>query len=190
MDTDYCPQCGEETLREMHGEFRFEPPANIPGGTIVIPNARWLHCPSCGESIIPGELSKALDRERYRRLGLLAPEEIRRIREKTGLSAVDMSHLLGVGEKSYTRWENGRSIQTKASDTLIRLIDKNVEMFALLDAEREPGRDALVGSYFADLEQLKGNNRMAMAAHGVDMSAEAWEAIRKCLIAVRRGKVA
>ena len=189
MAAKNCPLCGEATLQDMHGEFRFEPPPNIPGGTIVIPNASWRHCTACGENIIPNELDKAIDRERYRRLGLLPSEEIRRVREKTGLSAVDMSHLLGVGEKTYTRWENGRSLQTKASDTLIRLIDKNPEVFAVLDAEREPGRDEFVGRYFDELGKLKGVNRLAMAAHGGDMSTEAWEAVRKCLSALRHDKV-
>lgn len=190
MAAKKCPVCGEATLQNVRGEFRFEPPANVPGGTIVIPNANWRHCSACGEDIIPHELDQAIDQERYRRLGLLAPVEIRRVRQKTGLSAVDMSHLLGVGEKTYTRWENGRSLQTKASDTLIRLIDKNPEMFALLDAEREPRRAGFIAGYFSELEHLKGANHLAMAAHGGDMSTEAWEAIRKCLGALRRDRVA
>jgi len=157
---------------------------------MVIRDVSWLHCESCKEDILSSELELSINRERYQRLGLLPPKEIRRVREKTGLSAVDMGHLLGVGEKTYTRWENGRSLQTKASDTLIRLIDKNAEMFALLDAERESSRDALVSRYFDDLEHLKGSNQLAMAGHGADMSTEAWEAIRKCLSALRRDKVA
>jgi hypothetical protein len=64
--------------------------------------------------------------------------------------------LLGVGDKTYTRWETGRSVQNKANDTLIRLIDMNAEPFSLLEAERDPKRDALVGRYFDDLTQLKG----------------------------------
>jgi putative zinc finger/helix-turn-helix YgiT family protein len=190
MAAKNCPLCGEATMQNVPGEFRFEPPPNIPGGTIVIPNASWRHCSACGENIIPHELDQAIDRERYRRLGLLAPKEIRRVREKTGLSAVDMSHLLSVGEKTYTRWENGRSLQTKASDTLIRLIDKNPEMFAHLAAEREPGREAFISSYFGELEHLKGDSHLAMAAHGGDLSTETWEAVRKCLSALRRGKEA
>lgn len=183
-----CPLCGEAKMRTMHGEFRFDPPPNIPGGTMIITNATWQSCAACGESIIPHDLDQAIDRERYRRLGLLLPEEIRHVREKTGLSAVNMSHLLSVGEKTYTRWENGRSLQTKASDTLIRLIDKNPEEFASLAAEREPDREAFVAKYFTDLERLKGNNHFAMAAHGGDMSTEAWKAVRKCLTALRQSK--
>lgn len=190
MATNDCPLCGESTLVEKQGEFRFEPPASIPGGAIVIADTRWRHCESCGEDIIPHELDKALDRQRYQRLGLLPPEDIRRVREKTGLSAVNMSHLLGVGEKTYTRWENGHSLQTRASDTLIRLIDNNAEMFALVDAERSPDRDELIGRYFADLQQLKGDNRLAMAAHGAEMSTETWEAVRSALEALRKNEVA
>lgn len=185
-----CPLCGRRAIVEMQGEFRMDPPPNIPGGMIVVRDASWQHCESCGEDILPHELDAAIDRERYRRLGLLTPEDIRRVREKTGLSAVDMSHFLGVGEKTFTRWENGYSLQTKASDTLIRLIDRNAEMFALVDAERQPGRDALISRYFAELEQVKGSNRLAVAAHGADMSTEAWEAVRQRLCALRNQKVA
>jgi putative zinc finger/helix-turn-helix YgiT family protein len=180
-----CPLCGKAAVQEVHGEFHFTPPPEIPGGPMIIANATWQHCNACGEDIIPRELDNALDRERYRRLGLLLPKEIRYVREKTGLSAVNMSHLLGVGEKTYTRWENGRSLQTKASDTLIRLIDKNPEEFATLAAEREPDREAFVKDYFRDLERLKGHNQLAMAAHGAEMSTEAWNAVRKCLTAIR-----
>ncbi|MBN1588019.1 MAG: type II toxin-antitoxin system MqsA family antitoxin [Pirellulales bacterium] len=189
MATKHCPLCGENTLVDMQGEFRMDPPPNIPGGVIIIPDASWLHCRSCGEDILSHELDTVIGQERYRRLGLLAPEDIRGVREKTGLSAVDMSHLLGVGEKTYTRWENGRSLQTKASDTLIRLIDRNAEMFAIVDAEREPGRDALIGRYFTELEELKGSNRLAMAAHGADMSTEGLEAVRKSLGVLRKDRV-
>ena len=37
MPTTKCPLCGNDTLEEKHGEYRFAPPPNIPGGTIVIP---------------------------------------------------------------------------------------------------------------------------------------------------------
>src|SRR5438132_1276802 len=93
-----CPLCGQTTLIEKNAEYRLEPPPNIPGGTIVIRDATWLHCDACGEDILSHELEAAINHERYRRLGLLTPEEIRHVRVKTGLSAVDMSHLICVGE--------------------------------------------------------------------------------------------
>ena len=77
-----CPICGAVALSEFQGEFRFEPPDNIPGGVMVVPNASWQECQSCGERILPHELDRALDDESRRRqgLGLLTPREIREIR--------------------------------------------------------------------------------------------------------------
>jgi len=181
MPTTKCPMCGDNTLEEKYGEYRFDPPPNVPGGTIVIPNATWLACSHCGEEILSHDLDKAIDLEATRRQGLLVPEEIRQVRQRTGLSAVEMAQLLGVGEKTYTRWENGRSIQNKSNDTLIRLLDKNAESFALVEAERDPHRAMLVAQYFCDLRDLKGSNQFAMAAHGGDLGMVATETVRSRL---------
>jgi len=86
MAAKKCPICGETALEKVQGDFRFKPPPNVPGGTIVIPKATWRRCSACGESIIPHKLDQALDRERARRLRSPAPERILRVRARTGLS--------------------------------------------------------------------------------------------------------
>ena len=62
-----CPLCGSQTLERKQGEYRFEPPANVPGGTMVVPEATWDACTSCGEEILPDELTRALEAEHDRR---------------------------------------------------------------------------------------------------------------------------
>ncbi len=181
MTTTPCPLCGSQTLEQKHGEYRFKPPQNIPGGTMIIAHATWDACTSCGEEILPDELTKAIEAEQYRRLRLLPPSEIRQVRQKTGLSAVDMANLLGVGEKSYTRWENGRSIQNKSNDTLIRLLDKNADAFVIVDAERKPDRDQLLSQYVSGLGTHKGQRQYAMAAHGGDLGVANTESLRRRL---------
>jgi putative zinc finger/helix-turn-helix YgiT family protein len=181
MATRNCPICGNKTLEEKQGEYRFEPPPNIPGGEIRVPNAAWSACSACGEEILPHALTKAIEAQRYKRLGLLTPDELRGVREKTGLSAVDISRLLGVGEKTYTRWENGRSLQNKANDTLVRLLDRNAAAFASLDAERDPERQRLVSQYIDDLRNLKGRCPYAMAAHGGDLGVVDTQRLRRQL---------
>ncbi len=84
MSAKQCPMCGEGRLERVQGEFRFEPPPNIPGGSIIILSASWLRCTACHEIVIPHALDQAIDAERNRRMGLLAPSEIRRVREKAG----------------------------------------------------------------------------------------------------------
>ncbi len=177
-----CPLCGNETLEERTGVFEMAVPDNIPGGVIQIPNAQWQGCSTCNEEIIPDELSQAIQQERLKRLGLLSPDEIKQIRAKTGLSAVEMAQILGAGDKSYTRWENGKSIQNKSTDTLLRVVDQHPEMFAGIDAQRSLERKPLLQSYFASLETLKGANQTALAAHGDSMSMIDREAIRERLL--------
>lgn len=97
MPTTNCPMCGDNTLEEKHGEYRFTPPPNVSGGTIVIADATWQACRHCGEEILSYALNKAIDLEATKRQGLLVPEEIRQVRQRTGLTALDMAYLLGVG---------------------------------------------------------------------------------------------
>lgn len=43
-DVNQCPLCGNRPLEHKHGEYRFEPPQNIPGGTMIIADATWDAC--------------------------------------------------------------------------------------------------------------------------------------------------
>jgi putative zinc finger/helix-turn-helix YgiT family protein len=176
--------CGSETLEERHGEYRLDPPPEISGGVIVIRDAQWLSCGNCGEDILPHELTEAIEAQRYKRLELLTPEEVRQVRQRTGLSAVEMGHMLGVGEKTYTRWETGRSVQNKANDLLIRLLDANAETLAMVQAARQPNREATISQYIQELKHIKGNNALAMASHGGDLGEAVTEALRKRLQAL------
>ncbi len=132
MTVQKCPLCGQAALAEHKGTYRLEPPPNIPGGTIVIHDTSWLHCASCQEDILPVELEAAMNRQRYQRLGLLLPEEIRRIRAQTGLSTRDMSNLLDVPEETYRRWETGHSLPTEAGSALLRRVDQDASAEHLL----------------------------------------------------------
>lgn len=181
-----CPICGAVALSELHGEFRFEPPDNIPGGVMVFPNASWQECQSCGEQILPPELDRAIDDESRRRQGLLTPREIREIRERTCLSQEDMARLLGIGDKTYARWEAGRSCQNKSSDYLIRLADRNPGLLSVLEARRRPDRSLLIAEYVEKLCFLKGEHRTAMAAHGAELDQRMAELLRQGLQQIAR----
>src|SRR5438309_8208070 len=74
MATKQCPICGENSLDETQGTYRFDPPPNIPGGTMVISETTWEHCSSCGEDILSLELEAAIDREQSLRQRLVTSE--------------------------------------------------------------------------------------------------------------------
>ena len=172
-----CPICGKQALVRRSGEYRFEPPDNIPGGTIVISEAKWEECKNCNETILSEELELSLEKERYKRLGLLSPEEIHEIRLRTGLNQTEMADLLDIGEKTYTRWESGRALQNKSSDNLIRLVDMNADLFIQLKATRSPDRDIQIYQYLRSLPSLKGKNPNAIAAHGGEIDSASEKAL-------------
>jgi len=163
--SDNCPICGCNTLETKTGEYSFDPPPQIPGGQIKIQNTTWEECSTCGETILSIDLEQSLEKERYKRLGLLTPKEIQKIRKQVGLNQTEMAYLLGIGEKTYTRWESGKSLHNKSSDNLIRLVYKNPEIFVQIEAQRNPEREKLILDYINNLGNIKGKNPHAIAAH-------------------------
>jgi putative zinc finger/helix-turn-helix YgiT family protein len=186
-----CPFCGAAALREARGDFHFDPPSSIPGGTIVIPDALWYACDACHEQVIPHNTEQAIEAERNRRLGLLTPDEIRDVRHRAGLSAVEMASLLGVGEKTYTRWESGRSIHNKSSDTLIRLADRYANLFEAVEAQRDVARDKTVRGYIASLAlRRSATGSGGIDTYGIDLGALEMESIRMRLVQLKARRAA
>jgi transcriptional regulator with XRE-family HTH domain len=122
-----------------------------------------------------------LENERYRRLGLLTPEEILQIRKRVDLSQTEMAEILGIGEKTYARWEAGYSLHNKSSDNLIRLFARNAGMFEQVDAERRPDRNQQIKQYMEELRKAKPQNKLALAAHGEELNSEQQAIIYKRL---------
>lgn len=115
-----CENCGEMTLEERHGDYEFEWPRSVSRKPSTFRNADWLECTHCGVKMLSPALSSRIEVKRYKLDGLLTPSEMLQIRASLGLNQVEMARMLHVGDKSYCRWENGQSIQSKAMDTLIR----------------------------------------------------------------------
>ena len=127
----YCPYCNREVV--MDEEIR-EETYMVKDENITI-DATVCICTECHRDIFVPEiendnLRKAYDIYREKR-GLLLPSEIKEIREKYKLSQTAFAKLLGMGEKTITRYENGR-IQDEAQNNLILLMrDKNAFMTLL-----------------------------------------------------------
>lgn len=184
-----CPLCGAAAVTQHNGEFRMEPPPNIPGGTLIVPSATWDECDNCHERFLPSDITAALDQLRYDRLGLLRPEEIRAVRARAGLSQTDMALFVGVGEKTYSRWESGRSLQNRSNDNLIRIADQFPSLFSQLEAQRDPDRQEKIADYLHSLSTMKGESALAMAAHGAELDSALAEELRERLriLAARKG---
>jgi len=64
-------------------------------------------------------------------------EDIKSMRERFGLSQKELTDLLQCGEKSLSRWENGRGQPTGIVNKMLRLLDQGI--LTLSDLEQVSG---------------------------------------------------
>ena len=89
-------------------------------------------CVACGEEFSGPMAAEVKHQAICRTLGLLNPEEIRRLREQLGLTQAELSRLSGIGEATISRWERGRLIQNRAMDQYLRLLAADPRIVELL----------------------------------------------------------
>jgi putative zinc finger/helix-turn-helix YgiT family protein len=118
----YCPNCH----KEVSFTIKKEQVKRIVLGIEVQVQLENPYCNECGSLLdVPAieRRNSIIVCDAYRmKTGLLTSEEIIHIRTKYGLTAVAFSKLIGAGEKTITRYENG-SIQDATHDRIIRLLD-------------------------------------------------------------------
>ncbi len=85
-------------------------------------------CESCQEGFVTPEQARnhvrAVKNEIRKKYGLLSPERIVEIRNKLGLTQVQLEDLLNAGSKVVVRWESGKVIQGSGHDTMLRLLEQ------------------------------------------------------------------
>ena len=141
MKTLDCPFCGNSntvTRKIVKQEFDYK------GQQLVLDDYVVHECSKCYESFeIPDD--NTTNQEKLivfqRKVdGLLRPDEIRKIRESLGFTQKGFAALLGVGEKTFTRYERGTVVQGRSMDNLLRLIRKDpsgsIETLTQADEQR------------------------------------------------------
>jgi DNA-binding transcriptional regulator YiaG len=72
------------------------------------------------EWILAPEANKLIEETKARYMGLLLPQQIRELREFLGLTQKEISELLQLGEKTWTRWESGRERPSRSMNILLQ----------------------------------------------------------------------
>ncbi len=87
------------------------------------------YCSECGEGILNAtdlkNTRKALHDWQAQIDGYLPSDEVRRIRKKLGLTQHQAAAVFGGGPNAFGRYENGEALQLKATDNLLRLLDRH-----------------------------------------------------------------
>ena len=148
---ELCAECGSATLTERVTPFEVS-----SGNKSDIIEDRQTFCSTCGNISYAGdqvsrhELAVAA---KVRELdGLLSAEDLRRIRLKYGFRQADLEAMLSVGPKTWTRWERGKVPQSKAADTLIRVLAEDPEVARRL-MEQAGIDNPAAAAIFADIDE-------------------------------------
>jgi putative zinc finger/helix-turn-helix YgiT family protein len=115
-------QCGGHYLRS---ESTFT--LRMSGMTATVPSSVF-RCDRCGDEQFTVEQRESAERAGLAEIrttnGLLAPREIRSLRERLGLTTVQLGELLyGVPKGLIEGWEKGRYLQNREADAMLRSLD-------------------------------------------------------------------
>ena len=125
-----CPTCGRQEYRKVKEDYVFE---LQDGNDLKVPNLEFSKCAACGETGIPaGSMQKI--REMVAELTeQISPEELEKIREELDVeNQDDMSEILGLGAKTYGRWERGTQQISRSMGYYLRILRHFPEVFAWL----------------------------------------------------------
>ena len=117
---DVC-ECGTKMVRPR-GRLRFP----VHGELMEVSSVPYSRCPRCRDAVLRFAAARQLRRdaiEMYRGVyGLLAAEDVERLREARTLTRAELAGLLRVDERTVTEWESGDAIQTPFADLVLRCI--------------------------------------------------------------------
>jgi len=124
--------------------IQVEEPVNIPtldgtgiAETVTVKVPAWRD-PKDGEIYLDTEAAAILDKVKARRMGLLTPEQIKALRERLDLTQKQISELLQIGEKTWTRWETGRERPSRSINVLLSALnDGKIDVYYLRSLSRQ-----------------------------------------------------
>jgi len=120
-NTKFCFNCNEDVSTKIVEE---EEIFKVKGTDISVKSKKRV-CDKCDKALFDKELDNTTllkAYEKYKKLNnMLTADEIKEIREKYYISQKGLALLLGWGEKTITRYENG-SLQDKTHDDVMKNI--------------------------------------------------------------------
>ena len=119
-----CYQCGKADLVEHRGVHDYRA-SGLPY-PVILSGVPLQKCPLCGEEAVTIPDPEGL----HQLLGLMIveldrpilPQEIRFLRKLLDKSAEDLGDLMGVDQKTLSRWENGKQKMGTVAERLLRLM--------------------------------------------------------------------
>ena len=145
-----CPRC-DGSLRESEVKEAIQ----LGDGRSVSARIPVLACENCDFQISGSGADEIRDAAVRVHLGLLTASEVKEVRTNLGFSRREFSEAFGIPMASMERWENGRLIQNKTADTLLRVL-RNKGTASAVDRRRT---NNVSGCNVKNLEVFRTINR-------------------------------
>ena len=89
-----------------------------------------------GEIYLDNEATRILEDAKARHMGLLCPDQIRKLRDNLDMTQQELSDLLQIGGRSWSRWENGRERPSRSINVLLcALYDGKIDVHYLRELQ-------------------------------------------------------
>jgi HTH-type transcriptional regulator / antitoxin MqsA len=124
-DAPLSPVTGKPMIRDVRPmELTYK------GQSVTIQMPGW-YCANSGESIHTGVdmavSDAALKSLKIKVEKLLTPEEIKRIRQKLGLTQREAGEVIGGGPNAFQKYESGDVLLSKGMSNFLRVLEKHPE---------------------------------------------------------------
>lgn len=124
-----CPTCGIGRMIPRKTDHSVRLPDGV---TVTVPDIEIEVCDNCQETSISLESSLVVDAYLAEHNEQLSTTELREIRESLGVDQTEMADILGLGAKTYHRWEKGSQIPSRSMGYYLRLLAEFPNGFAWL----------------------------------------------------------
>jgi putative zinc finger/helix-turn-helix YgiT family protein len=127
-----CADCGAHEVYPQAIDYTTTVKHDGDAYTIHIPDLELPMCRKCGEQLFSADADDRVHAVLREQAGLLAPENIRKERERLRITQQELAEHLGVSSETVARWEAGGIIQSRALDNLLRVFFESEEARQLL----------------------------------------------------------
>ena len=158
MLNTYCPECDREVDARLEHRIETLPVKGEPTSY----DAEVAVCPCCGEAIGDSRVEEGNLRCAYSAYcaahGLMAPDEVKELRNSYGLSLREFSKFLGFGEQTIARYEAG-AIPDDSHNTMLKLAstaEGAASLLSVRESQLSERTASAVHQFIEDRARLSG----------------------------------
>jgi len=123
---DICPTCRNAIIRRVTRDYKVKLP---DGQTSTVANLSFEECPECKDEFFSSEAMDRISDKVSAELDSLSLSDLKRIREKLQPNMTLLAESLGLGSKTWMRWENGEQNISRSMGYFIRTLSQFPEVY-------------------------------------------------------------